>query len=118
MTHHVSQYDGIGPKTLCYIAKKSTWNTMNLLKLAVNAIHDATKLSYVLGKSILKWFNSKFLELYHIPGTFRCNVTKDFRNETIIFRDMMESSNKKILWGFKSRATMRVKNPGFMNLFN
>ena len=68
---------------------------MNFLKLAVNAIHDATELSYDLGKSILIWFNSKFQEFCHILGTFLCNVTKDFRNETIILGDMTESSNIK-----------------------
>ena len=50
----VSQDDGLDLKILCYITKKSTWNMMNFLKLAVNDIHDATLLSYVSGKSILK----------------------------------------------------------------
>ena len=40
-SHRLKPQDGLGPKIFCYIAKKSTWNTMNFLKLAVNAIHDA-----------------------------------------------------------------------------
>ena len=40
----------------------------------------------------MKWFNSKFQEFYHNPGTFNSNVTKDFGNETIILRDMVEST--------------------------
>ena len=43
----------------------------NFLKLDINVIHDETKLPFVLGKSILKWFKSKFQDIHHIPGTFR-----------------------------------------------
>ena len=48
---------------------------MNFLKLAVNAIHDATELPYVYGKFILMF---KAQEISHITRTFHCNVTKDF----------------------------------------
>ena len=72
---------------------------MNFLKFAVSAIHNSTKLTYVIGKSMFKWFNSKFQDVYHIPGTFHCKATQDFRNKTIIFLDMMEPSNKKSLLG-------------------
>ena len=55
---------------------------MNLLKLAIDTIHDATKLSHVqvqvqVHKFNLIWFKSIFHEIYHIPGTFICNVTKN-----------------------------------------
>ena len=38
-----------------------------------------------------------FQEVYHIPGTSHCIVTKDFKNKTL--GDMMESSNTKIPFG-------------------
>ena len=90
---------------------------MNVLTLAVHAFHDATKLINVKCKFILKWFKYKFLEVHHNPGTFHCNVTKDFRFKTLIFGVTMESSNIKILSGFQSRALMRAKKSGFMILF-
>ena len=31
-------------RDLCYIAMKGTWNMINFLQLAVNAIDDATKI--------------------------------------------------------------------------
>ena len=31
--------------------------------------------------SLLKWFKYKFQNIYHISGTFHCNVTKNFRNQ-------------------------------------
>ena len=49
---------------------------------------------------------------------FHCNVIRDFRNKTIILRDLMESSNQKILLGSQSRTTMRVDKPGFIYIFN
>ena len=57
---------------------ESTWNMMNFLKSAVNAVLDAAKLSYVYDNAILKRFIFKFQEIHHIPGTFHCNVNKDF----------------------------------------
>ena len=38
---------------------------MNFWKLPVYAIHDASKLLYIEGKTYLKWINSKFEEIYH-----------------------------------------------------
>ena len=57
-----------------------------------------------------------FKKNHHIPGTFGWNVTEDFRIRTIILRDMMESSNQKILLESQSRTPMRVENPGFKYL--
>ena len=51
----------------------NTWNMINFLKLDVNTPHDATQLKYVLSKSILKWFKSKFNEIQYFPVTFPCN---------------------------------------------
>ena len=42
---------------------------MNLLNLAAYAIHDATKLSNVSGKSILKIFNSTVSKVLSENGT-------------------------------------------------
>ena len=64
---------------------------MDFLNFFVIDIHDATKLSVVSGKSIFNWFSSKFQEIHHIPGTFHCHVTKDFRSKTIILGDVVES---------------------------
>ena len=65
-----------------------------------------------------KYLNSKFQYIHHTPGTFHCNVIKDFRNKTIILRDLMESFNQKILLGSQSRTPMRVEKPEFIYLFN
>ena len=68
---------------------------MNILKLAFDTIHDATKLSFVYGISISKWFKSTFQDIHNASGTFHRNVINDFRNKTIIMGGMVDSSNKK-----------------------
>ena len=40
----------------------------------------------------------KYQDIYHIPGTFHCNVTKDFREKNIILGNTMESSDHKKLF--------------------
>ena len=70
---------------------------MKILKLAVNAIQDAIKLLVVSGMSILKWFNSKFQDIYHIPGTFHCNVTNDSRNQVWSLLHLLEGSQEFFL---------------------
>ena len=63
----------------------------------------------------MKWFNSKFQEVYHNPSTFHCNVSKDFRIKTILLGDMMETSNKKSFRGFNLGSVMRAKKPRFIH---
>ena len=55
--------------------------------------------------------------IHHIPGTFHCNVIKDFRKNTIILRNMMESSDQKNLLKSDSRTTVRVEKRGFIFYF-
>ena len=54
---------------------------MNFPKLAFLAIHYVTKLAYVCGKTLFKWFNFKFEENDHIPDNVHCYVTKDSRKK-------------------------------------
>ena len=85
------------------------------LKLAVNAIYDATQLPYVNGKFILKLFRFKFQEIHHITGNFHCKITNDFRNNIICLGDMGVIQSK-IHLGYQSMAPMRAKKQGFMIL--
>ena len=63
---------------------------MNFLKLAaIYSWCNVCAYAFAYGQSILKWFKTKFHEIQHIPGTFHCNVTQDFRNKTTILGDMI-----------------------------